>query len=238
MNSMVDLKVDTRGLNSAIRSYAATTKKDAKEIVDQRALNVARWTFEAIPPSDPRSKRSEIKEYMDRIIELKIRFSRKKKQFVARGRKHHLRVKHLIAQYRQKQAGKPGLQGKELGIAAGKISAGAQGSVGYVKSVLLPIFETMNKFVKFKMPVSKTRNIARWPGSAGHGSARPARLGWNAVAQMETSTPGSKPGDDARIAAVQLRGVRFGIQKEEREIVQHTAKKLRQSANNLGIKTV
>jgi hypothetical protein len=225
-----DVRVDARELQRAIKEFSALTKKTPVESVNQRTLNVARWAFEALPPSDPIQKSYQIKSYMDRVIVTKVRFNKSKGKIVERGRKHHLRLKHLIVQARRKKKGLKGLSGPALSAAAGELSRVAQVSVGYLKSVFLPIFVGLNPHVKFKMPFSKTKNIPRWKNSAGSGKATPAREGWTIMASLETNTGTSKPGQISKIADLQSEAMEFAIAKEENELRREIARRMRQNA--------
>lgn len=226
-----NVSVNLTGLRAAIVQYSATTKKSPVEIVNQRTANVARWAFEGITPQDPKGKRMQIKEYMDRVIVTSVRYNKSRKKIVARGKKHHLRLKHLIAQMRAKKEGKKGLYGDEMIQAAGRLSNFAQASVGFVKSVFLPIFVGLNPHIKFKMPHSKTKDISRWPGSAGFGRVEPAKEGWDVHAKFETNTFTSKPGQISVIQYIQSRAMEAAVAKEENELRRHTAEKLKKDAS-------
>src|SRR5436190_10925031 len=143
-------------MSAALRSYYPTTEKSLPEILNQRELNIVGRAFDLIPPSDPVAKRGEIKEYLTQQLSQRIRLAKTgRARFVKRGRKaDQLQRVHLIIQSRRAKEGKKGLWGPVMRRAAGRFAAKAQVSVGFVKSVFIPIIRSLNPIVQYKFPLS------------------------------------------------------------------------------------
>jgi len=143
------------------------------------------------------------------------------------GSEKQLQRVHLIAQMRNKREGKKGLYGAEMSRVAGGIKSTASKSVAFLKSVFLPIIVTLNPLVKKKFPFSKTRNIQRWPGGAGHGKVVLTGLGTlnpMAVLNMEwLKEDKSAAGHGTDII---LRAVQQAINDEGSEMLAHTQREM------------
>lgn len=162
----------------ALRLVQSVSRKSIADQLNQRGMNIAVRAFTSMPPQDVVAARKNVKRYMDEFVKFtrikQNKSGKNKGKFRPLKKALQLRRKHLIAQFRAKKEGKKGLYGDEMKKASGKLSQMAQISQGFLKSVFLPVIVGFYPYVKFRPPVSLTRNVARWKGSAGDGKAIPA----------------------------------------------------------------
>lgn len=159
-------------LSAALQANANMVGRELSEEVRQRALNVAGMAFDNINPNSgwAQSRRSKIKQYLTAPISTRLKYVRGGRKIVRRGsKKNQLRRVHLIAQAIMAKKGRKGLYGKAMAAYTGKMTGTNQKSVGFLKSVFLPLITTLNPVCRFKFPYRKTRDISRWPGSSGFG---------------------------------------------------------------------
>lgn len=184
---------DLREFNTAIRQLSGGVAKLAVSLSNQIALDVSREWFNALPPpiSAVTAKRAEIKAYMNQVLAVRVKIAtsgRNRGKFIKTGKKtSQLQRRHLILQARRRRAGQRGLHGRRMAAAAAAFARRAQVSVGYLKVILLPVIRALNPLVKYKMPFSETggaSKLAIWPGSKGHGIAKPA-IGKNPLAILD-----------------------------------------------------
>lgn len=195
----VDIKVDLREFNQAMRELLEAKKRDVVEFTNQRLLNVVHWTLDNLLARNPdNAMRAKIKTYMRSTpsgyaesIENKELRRRKLNQvnaartiaavmsgrFLSRKRKRKfmkLELRHLIAQGQAKRENRKGLYGEEMKRAAGRTYYRATGAIGYFRVVYRSIVERLNPLCKFKVPYSLTKSLRRWPRTEGFGTAEPA----------------------------------------------------------------
>lgn len=181
------IKLDTREFAAAIQAYKATTRKDIADILNQRALNIAYRAVDYIPPltrNEVEGKRARIRAYMREQFSQRLKVfkgGKRKGQFGKKGRRNdQLQRRHLIVQARRRKKGLKGLYGPAMRRAAGKLSGQAQRSVGFLKSLFIPILRTLNEVARFrKVSLTKLKNISVWPGGSGSGWARWATPGFS-----------------------------------------------------------
>jgi hypothetical protein len=236
------LDLDTSQFDRAMGLYVQSTNRDLAEIVNQRALNVAGRAFDLIPPSSGgaiEAKRRKIKSYLDTLISSRLKrltSGKRKGQFGKKGkRENQLQRRHLIVQARRRKAGLKGLYGQAMRDAAAKLSRTSQVSVGFLKSIFLPIITTLNGIARFKFPFWKTSNISRWPGSAGHGQVSIAVPGTNPIALLR-ATANTTGWNDAGARKILQDAMQGAIDAEAAEMVRHVAEKMQKTANRFNAK--
>lgn len=232
------IEINTHQFRNALIAYAKTTKRSMPEILNQRALNIAGRAFDLIPPksgSGVDAKRRQIRNYMNALLAQKVRqvksgpnAGRFKKSGQSRDQ---LMRKHLIAQLRAKQRGEKGLYGNEMRKASARVSRVAQNSVGFLKSLFLPIIATLNPICKFKFPAHKTSNISRWPGSSGFGKVKIAN-GNSLESVLTVGANLKRPGNAVSIVTSALQRA---VNDEAKEIEAHIRRKMAQEARRMGI---
>lgn len=179
---MIRIQLPQAELDRLRRNMTRNAAEVGREIgreVNQRALNIAGRTFDNIKPSSGpgvERERHRVRLYLGQQLSTAIKIAKRgirKGRFMRRrGRGRQLIRANLIVQARRAKEGKKGLYGKGMAAETGKFRRKASTSVGFLKSPLLPIIRTLNGICRFKFPFSKTKNIARWPNSAGWGWAR------------------------------------------------------------------
>jgi hypothetical protein len=132
-------------------------------------------------------------------------------------------------QAKRAKAGLKGLYGKAMLAASGKFVQHATKSVGFVKSLFLPLIVGLNPFAQFKVPVSLTSKIARWPGGAGYGRAAAAREGDKPTVTFVIGAAMRKAhAQEGKVKGMVERALQHGLNAESAEITRHVEQKMRQ----------
>lgn len=229
-------KVDSVEWAKAIGELSALQKKTQAEVVNQAALDVAGFAFDSIPPADINASRRSIRANLTQILAQKVKLMSRGinkgkfrpvggRQFTterSHGKDRQLRRVHKMINAAMKRRGKPGLYGKRMRAYASAVVGNRTKGVGFLKGVFVPVFVTLNQLVQFKFPFSKTRNIARWPGSAAFGIVNPARPGEIVSANMLIAPTIHGTKQDSKITAlyrtVLSAGIQWKLGKMQREV--------------------
>lgn len=239
------IRIDTRELNRAIGMNVPLVKRGLAEEVNQRTLNATGRAFEALPPngrSGASAARRRIKLYMSEPISTRIKLARygpRKGKFVRAGsKKNQLRRVHLILQARRAKEGKPGLHGAEMRQRAGRFAARSQVGVGFMKSMFLPVLNSLNAVVtRFRFSMAKASGIARWPNSAGWGFGTPARAGERTSAVLRVGANMQSSSGEGETRSKVAAAVQEGINAEGRELARHVESKMKETLRKQGIRT-
>ena len=229
----IHAQLDSRTFDAAIKEILKDARKIPAEVANQRALNVAGRAYKDTPPKSPPAARREVKRYMDTQLAQKVKQAKsgkRKGQFRKSGRaRDQLMRKHLIAQAKNKAAGRKGLYGEDMRDYSGFVSRRSQVSQGYLKALFMPIIRGLNRVCKFKVPFSVTnREVALWPGSGGSAVVLPAKDGETASTILATrvSVDSSQGG---KVQALQIRILSNAMAAEAKEILRHLSSKLEAS---------
>ncbi len=227
---------DRGALVQQLAEYTATTTRSLDEILTQRVLNIAGRAFDLISPASLPAERREVKEYLTEPLSTKIKFVRsgpRAGKATSRGRKgDQLRRVNLILQARRARQGLKGLYGAEMRAKSGKAQAKAQISVGFLKSLFIPIIMHLNGKARFKFPFAKTKEVARWPNSAGSFAIRKSGAG-------DLLSQGFEVGaklflNSQRPERIVSRAINEAAVQETEEIRMHIARKLEEDARAHG----
>jgi len=246
LSASIDLSQFQRGLQEVMK----VTSKTLPEQLNQRSMNVAVRCYSTIEPQDVAGKRKQIKAYMDQPIAVAIKQNKSGKnkgKFRAKGKKYNLLRKHLIAQALNRKAGKKGLYGAEMIIASARLSRMSQVSVGYVRSIFIPVIRGMWNApgVKNRPKVLLTydgkeeggNNVARWPGSAGGGKATPAKEGMMPHAVIEVSMRVDS-GQEGKVLNTLKSSMQDALNAEGREMIEHTQRQLQKQYDAIYAKAI
>ena len=133
MKAVID--IETEKFNAVMKRWLVTSSRELSVAVNARMAFLLMRMFVLIPPHRVQQKRDEIRTYMNQPIGDR-RMDKKTGKKVGKARM--LRRVHLIAQARAKGTGKQGLYGQTMAKAAAALRRKAIGSVGYLKSGLIP----------------------------------------------------------------------------------------------------
>ncbi len=231
------IKFDTREFEKAMAEYLPTTKKALPEVLNERGAKVTERAFDAVPPfsnSDLESKKKALSDYLRTPISTAIKFAKSGKRrghyIPKKARRKNLMRGHLILQAMRAKAGKKGLYGQAMAQAFGRFTGRKLRSVGYLKSVFIPIIRTFNRVSKWKIPTWKTERISRWPGSSGYGRADPAKPGWNPIVKFEIQ---GRVRDEelGKVEAIYETAFNIAFRDEARELEKHVEEKMRTISN-------
>lgn len=168
---MITAEFDMREFRAGLAAVRTVSSKSLSEQMRQRTLNVAGRAYDAISPIAVEVKRAVIKSYLRMPLATRIKKRSKAKDgmnFRQKGAaSKQLQRVHLIIQSKRGLIVAKGLYGAEMTAAASKFVRKSLVSVGFLKSVFIPIMKGLNRVCKFKKNFA--RNISIWPGSAGHG---------------------------------------------------------------------
>ena len=215
-----DLDIDTREFSAAARQLAGTMRRRSPNFMAQVGLDVASQSFEETPPFGPgttgrmQEKRQTINRYLNRWIGDR-RIRRKTGKRVAKDRT--LMLKHLIVQARRAARGLPGLYGESMMKHAGRFTARAQQSVGFLKSLFLPIIRTLNatpdvkggKMIRY--PEYKYGHISVWLGSDGSGKVDIAGKGTDVISVIMELKARIRDTEAGKVQDIVMRALRRAI---------------------------
>ncbi len=229
------LIINTRELKTALKEMSEHTSRGMQDIANQTLLNIAGRSVGNLNPAEgqAKGKRTEIKGYMERPIQAfhanGAAVIRKR-----RGGGKPLILANLIVQARRRRAGKPGLYGAEMARATGAFKGQAQRSVGFLKSLFIPVIRALNPKCKFHgfTPYAATANISRWPGSSGYGEYFfPNKDGWDGQTGFQVGV--SSRGADIWPAAEGIvhDAIAKAVDDETASLVKHTEEMLMQAYN-------
>ncbi|MFZ9679638.1 MAG: hypothetical protein ACO3BH_14915 [Quisquiliibacterium sp.] len=145
------MTVDTSRFDAAMKAYLLTTSRDLHKAVNSRFFFLMVRLFVLVPPKSPQAERTRIGDYLSKPLGDINRVSKKTGKRI--GMSRLLRRVHLIAQARERKAGRRGLYGVEMKEAASSIYRKAIGSVGYLRSGVVKAIRVFNKgFSQFSKP--------------------------------------------------------------------------------------
>jgi len=210
--------------------------------------------FVLIPPHRVQQKRDEIRAYLNQPIGDR-RTDKKTGKKVGKARM--LRRVHLIAQARAKGTGKQGLYGEKMAKAAASLRRRAVGSVGYLKSGLIPaIRKFQGHFTQFGGSSKKSKGkqisgnaafmrlVREYGGLQGTGNvarhrgsktdvwlAKPGFGGSKSEAWASISI-GIADGQVQKVNEIYTTAATRAFRDEREEMERHLAEKLEKAAND------
>lgn len=151
MRPVVNMTVDSSRFDAALKQYLLTTTRDLDKAVNARMFYLMVRLFVLVPPKSPQAERTRIGDYLSKPLGNINRVSKKTGKRI--GKSRLLRRVHLIAQSRERKAGRRGLYGEEMKEAASAIYRKAIGSVGYLRSGVVKAIRVFNKgFSQYDKP--------------------------------------------------------------------------------------
>jgi hypothetical protein len=235
---MSTISIDTRQFKAALQEYRETTKRELRDILNQRAFNIAGRTMDALKPEPGNEKgaRHKIKNYMDAMQgspRLKMfKTGRRRGQLALKGgASGQLRRKHLILQARRKKMGMKGLYGKTMREQVGKFTQAAQVGVGFLKSPFIPIIKGLHDLVRFKSVKTAWGRISVWPGSDGFGKVTPAKKSTNPFVEMRLKWIVS--GHAGKVNKLIVPKMQSAFDAEAAELRRYVTEKLQAEANKI-----
>lgn len=161
MRPVVNMTVDTSRFDAAMKTYLLQTSRDLHKAVNSRFFYLMVRLFVLVPPKSPQAERTRIGNYLSKPIGDINRISKKTGKRI--GKSRLLRRVHLIAQARERNAGRRGLYGQEMKAAASAVYRKAIGSVGYLRSGVVKAIKIFNKgFSQYSKP--KWKPLVKPPG--------------------------------------------------------------------------
>lgn len=252
MKAVID--IETEKFNEIMKRWLVTTTRELSVAVNARMAFLLMRMFVLIPPHRVQQKRDEIRTYMNQPIGDR-RMDKKTGKKVGKARM--LRRVHLIAQARAKGTGKQGLYGQTMAKAAAALRRKAIGSVGYLKSGLIPaIRKFQGHFTQFGGSSKKSKGkqisgnaafmrlVREYGGLEGTGNvakhrgsktdvwlAKPGFGGSKSEAWASISV-GIADGQSAKVNDIYTTAATRAFRDEREEMERHLAEKLEAAAQD------
>jgi len=151
MRPVVNMTVDTSRFDAAVKQYLLSTNRDLHKAINSRFFYLMVRLFVLVPPKSPATERARIADYLSKPLGDINRKSKKTGKRI--GKSRLLRRVHLIAQSRERKAGRRGLYGEEMKEAASSLYRKAIGSVGYLRSAVVKSIRIYNRgFAQYNKP--------------------------------------------------------------------------------------
>lgn len=174
------IKINTEGFSKAIQDYMLTTNMGAVSVLNAKAFDVVARAMQFTPrtsadqltremraveivsniKADPhfRKERQAGKLYNRRkdkfgnirITTTKNPYKNKPEMRYASSKSHRVPLGFLIANYRRKLKGKPGLGGRAMGFYFDRFIRALRSSAGYIRAGWIPALELYRPFAKSK----------------------------------------------------------------------------------------
>jgi hypothetical protein len=144
----MNLTVETEQakFKEAMDKMLLLSKRELSVAVNARMSFLLMRVFVLLPPRRVQEARNKVRSYLNHATNLN-QYSKSGRKI---GRKRILQRVHLIAQAKNKKAGKKGLYGQEMKDAVAYIRRRSINSVGYLKSALIPLIRAFNATSKYK----------------------------------------------------------------------------------------
>ena len=252
MKAVID--IETEKFNAVIKRWLVTSSRELSVAVNARMAFLLMRMFVLIPPHRVQQKRDEIRTYLNQPIGDR-RMDKKTGKKVGKARM--LRRVHLIAQARAKGTGKQGLYGQTMAKAAAALRRKAIGSVGYLKSGLIPaIRKFQGHFTQFGGSSKKSKGkqisgnaafmrlVREYGGLEGTGNvarhrgsktdvwlAKPGFGGSKSEAWASISV-GIADGQVAKVNEIYTTAATRAFRDEREEMERHLAEKLEAAAQD------
>ena len=252
MKAVID--IETEKFNEVMKRWLVTTTRELSVAVNARMAFLLMRMFVLIPPHRVQQKRDEIRTYLNQPIGDR-RMDKKTGKKVGKARM--LRRVHLIAQARAKGTGKQGLYGETMAKAAAALRRKAIGSVGYLKSGLIPaIRKFQGHFTQFGGSSKKSKGkqisgnaafmrlVREYGGLEGTGNvvkhrgsktdvwlAKPGFGGSKSEAWASISI-GIADGQVAKVNEIYTTAATRAFRDEREEMERHLAEKLEAAAED------
>ena len=252
MKAVID--IETEKFNEVMKRWLVTTTRELSVAVNARMAFLLMRMFVLIPPHRVQQKRDEIRTYLNQPIGDR-RTDKKTGKKVGKARM--LRRVHLIAQARAKGTGKQGLYGETMAKAAAALRRKAIGSVGYLKSGLIPaIRKFQGHFTQFGGSSKKSKGkqisgnaafmrlVREYGGLAGTGNVAKHRGSKTDVWLAKPGFGGSKSeawasisigiadGQVQPVNAIYTTAATRAFRDEREEMERHLAEKLEAAAKD------
>lgn len=252
MKAVID--IETEKFNEVMKRWLVTTTRELSVAVNARMAFLLMRMFVLIPPHRVQQKRDEIRTYMNQPIGDR-RMDKKTGKKIGKARM--LRRVHLIAQARAKGTGKQGLYGETMAKAAAALRRKAIGSVGYLKSGLIPaIRKFQGHFTQFGGSSKKSKGkqisgnaafmrlVREYGGLEGTGNVAKHRGSKTDVWLAKPGFGGSKSeawasisigiadGQVAKVNEIYTTAATRAFRDEREEMERHLAEKLEAAAQD------
>jgi hypothetical protein len=208
----MSVSVDTTEFQKALKLWMVNSKRELANALNMRMKYVQMRALLITPPRNPQTRRNQVRDQMNRVIEERGRMVTRSKSpgWKRWGRSRQYRYANMVAAVRQ---GKPGIGAgrprseipKLLSEAAAKVRRGAIGSVGYLKAVIVLMLRGISggRFTQFGGVIngkSKTKRVdvpvnTALVALAGQYQHEMANVGVHKRAKVDThlAVPGINP---------------------------------------------
>jgi hypothetical protein len=227
ISGAIDMDLCRKGIAAKLEASRKTTPM----VVLQTAANITGRAMAKLPPENADTKRLEIQLYLKQALSTRFKQAtsgKRKGLFIKKGaRNNQLQRAHLILQARRRAEGKPGLYGAQMRTEAGKFKQRSSVSVGFARSVYIPIAAALNELVPYKIPLGRlARHISRWPGSAGYGQVTLPQEGDVVTVVLQIGANVKRATNEERLLEIEQRALQAAADEEGLEASRWAAEML------------
>lgn len=202
----VSIKVDTSGFNKAFSEYVKFNKRSMSEIVNTKALFIARGAV-ALTGASSKEQISD-----DLLKGSKVMPSAP--------------VAAIIINTNRGKAGQPGLNGQRMATEVNKFVRMKQATRNFLRSGWIPAIKKLNPFVTSKKGAPKMPSGVRSKGKDKGGAITAPREGtWNATATIWNAVFGNNKTKGKATQLIQ-EGLQKSVDKETASMNQYVSNKL------------
>jgi hypothetical protein len=224
MRQGIYMNVDTSRFDAAMKAYLLSTERDLHKAVNSRMFYLMVRLFVLVPPKSPNAERMRIGDYLKKPLGDINRKSKKTGKRI--GLSRLLRRVHLIAQAKEKAAGRRGLYGQAMKVKA--IRLYNRGFTQYKKPKWVPLVKPPG----YKEPKATNaallamanqyglpeENVAVHKGTRARGTQ--AAPGWNPEASVFMSV-GIADNQHSRVQSIYDAAMQRALDDETTEMTNH-----------------
>lgn len=236
-------KVDESSLrrfHEAVKAYASTSNRSLKDIINQKLLDVAVTAFQVTRPQTAGTaaslqfQRTKVHEYLWRQMATYVKLAKRghaagrfiRRKGSIKSKKQLYLVNLLVNKIRGRQ-GRKGLYKTDMAQASGAFARRSQVSVGYLKSVWLPVIRGLLPFANYRKYSwsALATGLSRWKGSKGYETiASPANAkSLYAVVDIRTKVRGPR---QQLARQYQVDGANLALQAEANDLLRRAIEQL------------
>jgi hypothetical protein len=203
----VDINVDTKDFDAAMKKYMEFTKKSIPEIVNTKALYVARAAVSLTATVDKTKIEAELKAQ-------------------ARNGKGPLAA--IVVNAQRGRKGEKGLFGAKMAAAVNKLIRIRKRGANFLRAGWIPAIKALSPFVKQKGGAASIKGVKAFGAPKGGALvAKPSPI-WSCKAEIWNSVSGGKdkqPSNAPRVTRLIVDGLQKAINKEKDSILAYIKKK-------------
>jgi hypothetical protein len=207
----MNVTVDTRAFDAALKKYMEFNKKAIPEIINTKAYFVARNAVTATETTDAAK------------IEQQLR---------ATANSHSAPLGAILVNLRQRSKGLQGLNGSKMATAVNKLIRARKRTVNFLRAGWIPAIQKVGLFLP-KKPAAVSKKVKTFGAPQGGASGANPTRNWRCFAEIWNDVTGGDKddgtqsnGNPTKVASIIEAGLQKAIDKETRSMQAYVEKKL------------